>query len=1035
MQAAILAKLAPVFGAAGAEDYFRLGLCDTVHDFWKERKTAGSGASNEEGEEDELVDTSKLETVHATVDSIFSTTTGRARVDTTATIIKDITNQYATSLTNNFEWSVVRYFESKYPHIGTKKSTMTFDEILAIPNVPDQYANFKAVADLLGDSLELTGTNRGLKAYSPSERNRIANFMMVYMDSTTNPGVQQKAFTFDANARKIDLLFQDIEQIRNYVFPQTIADSAVTTLTPLRGRCVLHPPATPEVISNILTLNDTTIEFVNEPGFTRQNPYGFKLRVTKAGRRFDLPFSPTQKQGPTVNYLVGLMTRTAGSPPTSVLNLAGLAPIQTPSLLLDLKRMGDHEQVREAYNHPECYLATVDILCSLFARFLKKPCIFHTANTFRLYRFSSVPLDPDQTILKQHIFLAQDLLGKFTAVVDYNNKKLGRVVTDIDRAIAEFTVGQTAKVKSERTILDDVSAFFPGGVLKSTTEEEDGNLALTFATKLLQIRMLDLKRRATAVKRQLDAYIATLGLAAFQDSYTLLQEVSGLQGLGGEWSVENGILRRGDDDITSKLNTIKESVRVFGEIQQLEFPFNKDGIPIGVFTPLFEPVAQKRPGVPQRRVLKKAVKNIPFRFAGAAYTEIYQAIHALLIKRKGFGGARRPPADKVILADIGRYFTNRDAEKEAYFDEGLKTIVESLTDIPNARTPEQMVTVDIPNMLARVYAYGIPMEGGTHDDIEGDIEEEEPLVQTGGADVLQYYDLDTLFSEICSMAAIAIDSTLSQTPLSPGNVWNLSTIVCTDALKQAYQDIRSHWESGLSEIQLTAEDEYGEEFEDSLSEAYINSLFDDDSFISGGANGDDDPIARLRQRRKNLQSREGRPTVRDRLAAAQEAKREAKQKKSLEKRRKAATAAMEAAMELVDEPESDETRRNRVAIEFLGELLLTMGGVCHELVVLFTLAMFDDVRVAKLSVSGRVTPKARYYIYDNLWASLDGTTRTELGQYYNSEADWDRVWNHLQAVLIALRNKINPGAARAGRRTYRRKQRKDKRRATYRKRK
>jgi hypothetical protein len=1006
---AVIGKLLPEFNGEQrkAEDYFNLGLCDTVHDFWKERKTQG-GATVEEGEEEEIVDTTKLEKVHGIVDGVLATTIGLQA--TTQDIVKDITLNNVTSLTNNFEWAVTRYFETRYPHIGGKKSTMTFEEILTIPT---DFESRRRAVELLGDCLELTAkSGKGLKAFTPSERNNIANFIMVYMDSTKDAGTQTKAFTFDANARKVDLVFRDIDQVNNYVFPQTIADSAVTTLTPLKGRCVIQKSDNTVVTSNILTGDTTTITFVDK-GFSRQNPYGFELQIAKAGSApRSLKFSATQKQGPTVNYLVDIMTNgVAALPPTSVLDLRPLDDQVSPELLLDLKRMGDHEQVRESLKYPECYLATVDILCSLYARFLRKPCIFHTSRDFRLYRFPVEQLSPQQVYVKQMVFFAQESIGKLKMMYDYKASAAG-IASDLYKSIEQFRLGaEKGFVKSKRaTYITDLPSYLDesNNIKLQTTEEEDANLSITFATKLLRLRMYDLLARALMLKAQIDSLYQSAELKDLFDNfgvyYSILNELSNLRIIGGEWRiVDIGgklQLQKGDANITDLLVKIRNALEKYDVIRRLEFPLNKEGVPINIYTSVFE----KNGNVYE---LKKAGKNIVFGFSCAPYTAIYESVTGLLVKRKGFGGRSRPPSDKIIFANLGQYFESRDAEKESYYDETTKTVVEEATDIPSG-SPQEMV-MNVPQMILKVLAIANPViPPETQNDVAREAIDvgirDEAVAQVAGAgSVQQYYDLDTLFGDICSMASMTVDTILSEaspdrSPTLREAIDILRSDVYIATVIRAYDDIESYWKSELRDIEFNALDTYGVEYQKSETDSYINQLLNptpDEEMEGGGL-----------PQRGLLKAKKESP----------EQARKRREKEVVEARRAERSATLASRRPSRDDVAKQDLAANLLTMRF-GDLLDS------RIVALIVLVVFDNYRVRE--TTDPRTKKTREHFSELMNSDLDG--------YYDASMKWDDLWIDVQTIVISLQ-RLSDNPLRGGRKTYRRRKNK-KRSRTYRKRK
>jgi hypothetical protein len=158
--------------------------------------------------------------------------------------------------------------------------------------------------------------------------------------------------------------------------------------------------------SNYYTGNSVKLKFLRSPkGFDVKNQFGFSLQVQTNNiiKKFD--FSSTQKQGPSVNYLVDLMLIGEKAKPNigSILNISKLASqdlkeFVNNGLLFDIKRGGDYEQVNFArYSNTKgkpTIFSTIDILCSLYARTLAQNTVWHNGEKMTLYRFPSVAIDP-----------------------------------------------------------------------------------------------------------------------------------------------------------------------------------------------------------------------------------------------------------------------------------------------------------------------------------------------------------------------------------------------------------------------------------------------------------------------------------------------------------------------------------------------------------------------------------------------------------------------------------------------------------------
>ena len=110
------------------------------------------------------------------------------------------------------------------------------------------------------------------------------------------------------------------------MFPQTIADSAPTSQNLLNGRCefIFPPSSRPNEIqatTNIYSSPDFNIYYTNK-GFGNRNQFGFSLTIEGPKiSRIEMPFSPNQKMGPSVNYLIDILNSLISNN-----NLASIVP-------------------------------------------------------------------------------------------------------------------------------------------------------------------------------------------------------------------------------------------------------------------------------------------------------------------------------------------------------------------------------------------------------------------------------------------------------------------------------------------------------------------------------------------------------------------------------------------------------------------------------------------------------------------------------------------------------------------------------------
>lgn len=716
-------------GLLNADDYATLAICDTVHDFWKERGRKDD-ASVTSG--DSVVSAGRLESMRAVVEAVLKVKPGPPN-QTPDLIIRGRTG--ITSLTSDFEWKVVRYFEDKLGLVD-KQTLLTFEEILE-----------KGIdVTSLGDCLELT-TQTGLPidSISLANRQKIGNFLLKYLaGSNAEVGANQVAFTFDAGEGPVGKIFADFDQVVNYLFPQNIADSAVTTIKSLQGRCVAKWPTNNVAKSNYFTEPGITLTYINAK-FSRETPHSFSIKVEEGDKTATIAFSPTEKQGASVNYLADLMLSGGPTPPErGMVDLTNVyTTLKNNGLLLDLKRMGDHEQVIASLEFSECYLSTIDILCSLYARVRQKSCILHTPYTLRLYRFPK-ETNPQLQILRSNVFRAQRNLGRLAAIQDYL-KNVEAQLSDLDKVMEVFRIGKTAQLKSGTS-----------KILTEYAEKADpGDLALTVITRLLNYRMDDLYQRVAEIKAGIEKYKGDGKVAEYAVTHLPVLKSAVEQTAINEPAVkvEGQSLIVGGKDITAMNAVIEDYFKTMPTFTELEFPLDSSGKFVSVYDSVFTRTGDVY-------YLKRAGSISAFKFSCQPYKNMVDSLRTLIQMSR----ATRTTAQKFALETAEAFFASRDAEKEAFFDLGRKEVVEKASDIASPFD----VKTGVPVMVERVFAELLPIKQGgggaatdaVDKDIQADTAKYTTAMRTVEWDPLMYHDLDDLFAEICSIAATTVNSIL-----------------------------------------------------------------------------------------------------------------------------------------------------------------------------------------------------------------------------------------------------------------------------------
>jgi hypothetical protein len=253
--------------------------------------------------------------------------------------------------------------------------------------------------------------------------------------------------TFDANSRFLGKIFKKKTNVSNVIFPQTIADSATTSFSALGAPNTFLFPSinnTVDFTSNYFSKDKYKIFFQNN-AFSNSNKFGFSICIEskpEEGKKeervkLELPFGPTQTEGPSVNYLVDLLERAqagGGEPYASIkkkgtildigthidsnakfrTNLEATTKKQENGLLPDLKRGGDHEAVlaakyaasQEMYKY--FMFSTIDILCAMRARLERLNTVYQGTDKMIMYR--NVKFLPTETKKLELILKAKEIV-------------------------------------------------------------------------------------------------------------------------------------------------------------------------------------------------------------------------------------------------------------------------------------------------------------------------------------------------------------------------------------------------------------------------------------------------------------------------------------------------------------------------------------------------------------------------------------------------------------------------------------------------
>jgi hypothetical protein len=624
------------------DPYDVLARCDTIHDFWSERTNPTDDRINK---------------VRSRIEGVFG---GKPDVVLEPLLGRKIPLSAP-------EWPVVESFEQKFG-MAVGKDRISYEEILD--------GTAKQDFATLSDSLELySSLGRSVNSFSKADREKIATYLLNYLNPNGIPE-GMLGITFDASPGDTGHIFEDIDQVKNYIFPQNIADSAVTSDRPLRGRVNYVFPNDSKVKSNVFTKDILAIQFnkIAVP-FHHRNKTAFTIDCNKGAASAQLK---TVRQGPSVNYLMTLLEKDAVPPandpvwkpsPAVIVDLEPLEPLVrgTPDvyhrMLFDLKRMGDHEQVNASTTENACYMSTEDILCSLYARFKKKSCFLNLPGRLIVYRFAG-DLDPSVQILKKEQFLARNNLEIANISLDFRDN-------DLSLALVQF-----------------ITATVTGTMFTSSPKDPFHILAGRIMEVLLRYRMLDLYTYANTLEDDIHRIRAILQpqLEQVKPIYEILSASLGLTSVGKDkdWKVQDNKLVLSDGrNVTDANEQAKVVIEAEKEYRGLKLPANAS-----FFQSLFNITTTDVTDLRMPYVLKPNASHQVFRFTSRPFYDMRDSLIGIL---RLLG--RRPNAQEREK-QLEKYETAREAVGDAFYDERMRDTFYRLTDIKRIEGWAPRGTVD-----------------------------------------------------------------------------------------------------------------------------------------------------------------------------------------------------------------------------------------------------------------------------------------------------------------------------------------------------
>lgn len=800
----------------------KLAFFDSIHDFWPERKTKKQ-VTDEDDDSPLEIDEKRLETVHTRlVDSIrkYLGTPGLEIYK----ILGNATNQMV-SAPAGLEDRVLAYFKKKYKPFNEPERTMTVDEILSAWKFTDyasDWGTYSAAVKALPNALDITIGNKSIKSRTDAERGTIGFFLLAFMNPDIDPGKGSFNFTFDMAPKDVGKIFARFKQVYNAIYPQNIADSASTSFSALLGRNKFfradYTVATPggatltkRVRSNAFTQQRYILEFVDK-GFSEKNKFGFEIKVRNATTGADIgtiPFGPGSEQGPSVNYLMDLLSAPGANVirvvmpekgrPIAKLNELG---IFDPDLLFDIKRLGDQEQMLA----DSAIGITGDRFAGAFRRLLRKAGIFHSVKGLRVWRGMGA-LSVEEMANQSRDFRKAQIIGKLSLIAALMAAEDGDDLTEVDDdvpgAIGDV-LNQLRRMKSKVRKGSESGTVFmntlqiKGLLTKDYIDANYTQIASTFATYLLRARMNDIASQINSLKKRVKQLIRDLpGIDAAACAIEQPKPSNPAIACPAPSAPPN---------IDEALDILDGFIEKINALESSKITFKKWEARGREQDPIYVDLFTKKEG--GRRLNKGATSSF-FNFSAGPFLHPESGISAIVARLLVLSKARRPEAvapqiNKLLV----QYFQARDAIKEAFFDEGTKTMIEELTDITSGLSPAEVVTLgpDKLGLIGAIQRVAEKYETAVRPAPAAAAPAAANAMMRGGADgsPLQFRDLHDLFIEICMDASLAVE-----TRANAG---------------EALDQIQSKWVMEVDELRTHSLDDYDVEFEESATTDLISYL-------------------------------------------------------------------------------------------------------------------------------------------------------------------------------------------------------------------
>jgi hypothetical protein len=819
----------------------KLGLFDTLHDFWKERKLS---KNDQEDEDDEPIDEGKQYALREKLAVFLSTYSGLSKQKGDASnsingLLRTLSNNNVSSVTSNYERTVLKYYEESsslrdslhYRTIESLRYGDIIESYIASNKVPSNNVLLQKYINSNGSNyiLELSCGDHekyssfGIIQKNPTFMGYIANFILNYYYPNITNAQYNGYFTFDAKPGVVAKTFRDIAEVYQLVTPANIADSAVTTFKALNNRNEYFFPD-PEWVfnSNYYTGDSVKLKFLRSPkGFDVKNQFGFSLQVQTNNiiKKFD--FSSTQKQGPSVNYLVDLMLIGEKAKPNigSILNISKLASqdlkeFVNNGLLFDIKRGGDYEQVNFArYSNTKgkpTIFSTIDILCSLYARTLAQNTVWHNGEKMTLYRFPSVAID--------------------TALLEFNNMKHKTIDLIQELEIIQKFVTPNGLSSDINSFMGKMVDFYTQGIYLDTSRKKGQPQMLqseTIVTILIKIRLIDIMLVLSQLTNMISSFSSPEITSELQ-SVQINNIQTQIEYLKNFSKIED--MRLVTSDMRTNINSLLSSYEKLPNISNImnlikgTFDLSPNQVkllytgenPLGLGYVFFSQGNQSK-------IFNVTGSYQEMKFSNKLYANLYDTLNKFerMVKSVSSRGSKNL-YDKLHKMD---YFTFINNLYQSYFSkeiaEEVYNSIQPQTVTPGNQSPtsdegtvfwfENVVNVltDIllkyqgafqstyPTINLGTPMYNLPSSGGSIN--------RRKLIQKGGtADIVQIYELSDLLRLISGTSAQFIESFITETfqsAVPPLEKLILGLMQNYDMCKETLNEILFLFANGLMSIQ------------------------------------------------------------------------------------------------------------------------------------------------------------------------------------------------------------------------------------------